>query len=351
MNMTRPQIIRLGVLLVIALASALGVGLSMRASDRLVIKIAFLGSSDDEDYHGAMALKRHVEAALPNQVTVRVYPAGQFCGNERECIEALRAGTLEVLMTTVGGVGNIFGPVQVLDLPYALKEDRVAECVLAGAFVDDLRQGALDAGLAMRLMLISNTGGWRALATTSRPIYGPDDVAGLKLRTTPADIQQRLVQALGASPTPIAFSELYTALATGVVDGTKNSIQDIVGTKLHEHVKFITLDNHAYMAALWWFSETRWRQMPEAFKPAVLAGFQKLKAVTLAIPKQRAAEDLASFKAAGGAVHVPSAAQQAAFTQAAAGLRPWLAQRFGAIWLQRLDAAVGDCRARLANES
>ncbi len=351
MTMAKPQIVRLVVLVLIALISALGVAMSMRAGDRLVIKVAFLGSSDDEDFHGAMALKRHVEAALPNRVAVRIYPAGQFCGNERECIEALRAGTLEVLMTTVGGVGNIFGPAQVLDLPYALRDDRVAECVLAGPFVDALRQGALNAGLAMRLMLISNTGGWRALATTTRPIYGPDDVAGLKLRTTPADIQQRLVQALGASPTPIAFSELYTALATGVVDGTKNSIQDIVGTKLHEHVKFITLDNHAYMAALWWFSETRWRQMPESIKPVLMAGFDKLKTVTLTIPKQRAAADLDSFKAAGGTVHVPNAAQQAAFAQAAAGLRPWLAERFGAIWLQRLDTAVGDCRARLANRS
>ena len=63
---------------------------------------------------------------------------------------------------------------------------------------------------------------------------------------------------LGGNPTPISWPEVYTALATGVVDGTKNGIHDIVSMQLHEQIRFVTLDGHAYMGGLWWYSEASW---------------------------------------------------------------------------------------------
>ncbi|MEZ5834410.1 MAG: TRAP transporter substrate-binding protein DctP [Geminicoccaceae bacterium] len=73
-------------------------------------------------------------------------------------------------------------------------------------------------------MAIGNTGGWRNFATVSKQIRTPADVAGLKIRTIPADIQIEMVKMLGSNPTPIAWPEVYTSLATGVVEGTKNGI-------------------------------------------------------------------------------------------------------------------------------
>ena len=107
----------------------------------------------------------------------------------------------------------------------------------------------------MRLMAISNTGGWRNIANTKKQIRTPNDVNGLKVRTIKADVQIELVKAMGGNPTPISWPEVYTSLATGVVDGTKNGITDIVRMKFHEHWKHITLDGHAYMGALWFLSE------------------------------------------------------------------------------------------------
>ena len=88
----------------------------------------------------------------------------------------------------------------------------------------------------MRLMVISNTGGWRNFATTtSKQIKTPADVeARLKIRTIPAEIQQEMVRQLGGNPTAVAWPEVYTSLATGVVEGTKNGITDIMNMKFPE---------------------------------------------------------------------------------------------------------------------
>lgn len=310
-----------------------------------VISIGILASKDDEDYAGAVALKEHVESRSDGRIAVKIYTSGQFCGGERECIEYLQGGVLDVFMTTFGGFGNFFPEGQAFELPYVFDGNATAECVLDGPIVEDLRTESLSRGLGLRLMTIGNTGGWRDFATVSRPIKTPADLKGLKIRTTPAQLEQEMVRSLGANPTPIAFSELYLALATGVVDGTKNSIQDIVGMRLEEHVKYVTVDNHAYMGAMWWFSDKRWQALPDDLKPIVEEGFGKLQQVTRETPKQRQAEAFERFKAKGGVVHLPTEEERAAFAAAAAPMRDWYVKKYGDEWLKRIDRAVEACAA------
>ena len=165
--MSRGQVLS-GIFLLITLICLGGV-LSSGSGQKpeLTIRIAMLGSSEDEDYDGAMAFKRHVETASSHRLKVELYPSGQFCSTERECIDGLQSGVLQVFMLTTGGFGNLFGPAQVLDLPYAFENDAVAECVLDGPFLEELGQTILEADLGIRFMTTSNTGGWRNL---QRPI-------------------------------------------------------------------------------------------------------------------------------------------------------------------------------------
>ena len=308
------------------------------------VKIGFLGSPEDEDYDGSMVFKNFVESQSNGQVAVEIYPSGQFCGNEAECLENLQAGTLEAYITTIGGFGNVFGPGQVLDLPYMFPSDRVAECVFDGPFVDDLRKGVLAEGIPMRLMVISNTGGWRNFATTNKQIQTPADVEGAKIRTIPAEIQQEMVRQLGGNPTAVAWPEVYTSLATGVVEGTKNGITDIMNMKFPEAgLKYITLDGHAYMGALWWFSDVVWQDMPDDVRRIVFDGFNHLKTVTRAFPMRRQIEAYEAFKEAGGSIYVPSADEKKAFQEASSGMRDWYTGQYGDEWLGKLDAAVADC--------
>ena len=324
--------------------------LTFAATD-YTIKIAFLGSPADEDFDGSMVFKDYVESRSNGRASVEIYPSGQFCGSEKECLENLQAGILEVYIATIGGFGNVYGPGQVLDLPYMFKDDRTAECVFDGPFVDDLRRGVLAENIPMRLMVISNTGGWRNFGTTSKLIKTPEDVKGQKIRTIPAEIQQELVRQLDGNPTPIAWPEVYTSLSTGVVEGTKNGITDIMNMKFPEvGLKNLTLDGHAYMGALWWYSDVAWQTLPDDIRRIVFDGMNHLKTVTRAFPMRRQIEAYQAFKDQGGTIYVPSAEEKAAFQKASSGMRKWYADKYGDEWLVKLDAAVADCTARIDAE-
>ena len=323
-----------------------GLAQSPALAAKYTIKVVFLGNMDDEDYDGSMVLKDFCESRSNGDIEVQIYPGGQLCGNPRECLEALQAGVIEVYMTTLGGFGNLFPEIQVLDLPYMFDDDRVVETVFAGPFLNELRT-AIVGRTGLRLMTVTNTGGWRNIANTKKEVKSPKDLNGLKLRTINSEVQIELVKLLGANPTPIAWPELYTSLATGVVDGSKNGITDIVGMKFHEHIKYITLDGHAYMAALWLMNNDFFMTMPKDMRKIVADGFDNLKNVTTAFPKRRQIEAYEAFKKAGGKIYVPTAAEKAQFVAAAGPLKDWYAKKFGKEWLDRLNAAIKQAKMDL----
>ena len=337
---------RLSLLLIyalVAISSIVGIWRSTTSQAEFTIKAAIQASTQDEDYVGLMAFKEYVEAKSNGRVEVAIYPSGQFCASVPECISNLQQGVLEMFPSTAGGTGNFFGPAQVLDIPYLFKSDRQAECVLDGPIINEMRQTVLDKALGLRLVGVSNTGGWRNFATTNKAIQKPEDLVGQKIRTTPAEIQQELVRALGANPTPISWAELYTALATGVVEGSKNGIQDIIGAKLEEHLKFIVLDGHSYMATLWWFSEPVWQTLPPDIQAIILQGFEKQQAAANNLVATMESHSYQIFEEAGGTIYIPSIKEKEAFKKASTPIREWFIGKFGNRWLDLLEDSVAQC--------
>jgi TRAP-type C4-dicarboxylate transport system substrate-binding protein len=342
------NVLLLRVLLALIVAGcALGIATSRADRAEYTIRVAFLASQDDEDYIGAVAFKESVEHRLGARVSVQIFPSGQFCGSERECIEALQSGILEVHQTTVGGLAGLFGAAQVLDLPYVYADDAVAECVMDGPLLRRIGAAIRDQRLGLRLMTVGNTGGWRSFATTTRRIAAVEDMRGLRIRTLPSALEQEMVRELDASPMPLPFSELYAALGAGLLGGTKNSVQDIVGMKLDDHIRHLFVDRHGYMAAIWWYSEVGWQRLPPDVRAAVEEGFVALARATRAAAKSREAPAFADFARDDRTIDVATAAQRAQFAAATLPLRDWYAERYGKDWLDRLDAAVAQCeRAR-----
>lgn len=330
-----------------ALLSLSCLGSLAQAQETTTLKIGFLGSEEDEDYDGSLVFKSRVESASNGSLAVEIYPNGRFCANEGECSEALLDGRLDIFITTNGGLASWYPPAQFLDLPYLFPNDAVAECVFDGPLTDRLRKAVLEDVGAVRLMAIGNTGGWRNIATTEQQVKSPDDVKGLKLRTIPADIQIKLVEALGGSPTPISWPEVYTSLATGVVDGTKNGITDIVGMQFQDSLKFLTLDGHAYMGAMWWINEGNYQNLSDAEKRIVYEGFQELKWTTREMPKLKSVAALKKFRDAGGEIYTPTDEEKQAFQQAAQPVWAWYEENFGSEWIDAAQSAVKDCETQL----
>lgn len=327
----------------IALMCVVGIYRSGFDKAEFTIKAAIQASTKDEDYVGLMAFKTFIERESNGRVEVQIFPSGQFCGSVPECIGNLQTGVLEMFPSTAGGTGNFFAQAQVLDLPYVFLNDEHAQCVLDGPIFDKIRTTVLKQGLNLRLIGVSNTGGWRNFATSNKPIRSPKDLIGQKIRTTPAPIQQELVRQLGANPTPISWAELYTALATGVVEGSKNGIQDIIGAKLEEHLDYIVLDGHSYMATLWWFSEPVWQRLPADIQGLIVQGFAEQKAAASDLVAREEANSYKIFEAAGGTVYRLSIQEKQAFIDASSGMRQWFINNYGEEWLNVLESSATSC--------
>ena len=306
--------------------SALLAGASVAAqAQEFTIRATANSNENDEDYDGLVVFKNYVEAASNGAIGVELFIGTQLCSNGAECLQGVADGSIDIYISTSGGASGLFPYVQVLDLPYLMADDRIAEHVLSGDFTRTMRDMALeDSGDAIRLMTIGNTGGWRNFANTKRRIAEPGDMDGLKIRTVVADLPQELVRALGASPTPIPWPELFTSFQTGVVEGSKNGITDIMGMKFPDAgLQYVTLDGHAYMGALWWMSNQTFQSMPDDMKTVVVDGFYALQQATFASPKRKSIQAYEDFVAGGGDLYVPTPDQKAAFKEAATPVYSW----------------------------
>ncbi len=304
------------------------IGATVTTADAADYKLRATANSNenDEDYDGLIVFKDYVEKASNGAIEVELFIGTQLCSNGAECLQGIADGSIDIYISTSGGASGIFPYVQVLDLPYLLRDDRIAEEVLSeGTFTRSIRNLALaDSGDKIRLMTVGNTGGWRNFANTKRRVQTPADMEGLKIRTVVADLPQELVKSLGAAPTPIPWPELFTSFQTGVVEGSKNGITDIMGMKFPDAgLKYVTLDGHAYMGALWWMSNDRFMSMPEDMRRVVVDGFAALQQATFASPKRKSIAAYSEFVSEGGDLYVPSPDEKAAFKEAAAPVYDW----------------------------
>ena len=294
-----------------------------------------------DDHVGGLFLKNFIESRSQGRIKVEIYPASQL-GNFRELIEGVQLGTLELANTTVGGMNQFFPQIQVTDIPYMYRDDLVAEKVGQGPFYDDLREAILKKTGNVRLVGVGNTGRWRSFFTTKKQIKSAKDLKGVKMRTINSPLQIEMVKFLGGNPTPVAWGELYTALQSGVVEGTKNAISDVVGKKFHENVKFLCVDEHAYLYGYWWMSNSWLKSLPEDLQALVIDGVKQAAAVQMEFNKYLDIVMTEEFLKSGGTIYVPTAEEKATFQAAKPVIKEWFITNIpdGQLWYDKLAAAV-----------
>ena len=334
----------------LSLVSALMMSGASEAAD-FELTVPHVTSIDSYNHQSLLVFKNFVENHSNGAIKVNIFPSGQLCSTARECLSGVQAGTFDYFQTTIPELANYWEPVGAFDLPYMLRDDRVAECVYDNQdFLADVRKNVLAETGNLRLMMVSNSGGWRNFATTKKQIKSPADIKGLKIRTVPAPIQQELVKALGGAPTPIAWPEVYTALSTGVVDGTKNGIVDITMMKFEESLKYLILDGHAYMGGVWIMNNDRFNSFPDALKRVVVDGVAAQNQFLRVYPKWKEYDAYEAFREAGGTIYTPSAAEKKAFQQTTAPVKDYFikeAGEEGKLWLDRFANEIKACEASL----
>ena len=184
-----------------------------------------------------------VETKSKGEIEVKAFHASKL-GNEREALEGVRMGTIEMATLSSGPVPGFFDPAVVFDIPYLFSSAPAAWKVFDGAFGKTFGEAFLQK-TGVRILAISENG-YRHFTNNSRQVKSPADMKGLKVRTMENPAHIEMVKAMGADPTPIAFGELYMALQQKVVDGMECPVVLIHDMKFYEVQKYMILDGHLY---------------------------------------------------------------------------------------------------------
>lgn len=315
------------------------------------LKFGHVGPATDisDDHVAAVYLKSFLESRSGGRIKVEIYPASQL-GDFRAQVEQVQLGTLEATHTSVGGIGQFFPEIQVLELQYFIPNDLVAEKVARSPMMAEIRDAVLKKTGNVRLLSATNTGRFRSFFTTRKPMYSAADLKGVKMRTVDSPMQIEFTRFLGGNPSPVVWGELYTSLKTNVVEGTKNAATDIIPTNMHDALKFVILDEHSYLWGFNWISDKWLQSLPKDLQELVADGFIQMADVQFQYNKQYEGKSLAEFAKAGGKIHVPTPEQRGTFTAAKPHMRTWFVQKYGATWVEKLEKAVATAEAEIAKE-
>lgn len=191
-------------------------------------------------HQGMLELQRRLAELSGGRLRVELYPSGQL-GGETECLEQVQRGTLAMTKSSTAPLEGFLEEMQVFGLPYLFADDAHFWLVLDGPIGREL----LEKGRAKNLLgLCYYDAGSRNFYTKTRLIETPADLQGLKIRVQNSPVAMKMVEALGGAPTPIAWGELYSALAQGTVDGAENNPPSYVAEKHCEVAPFFSRDAH-----------------------------------------------------------------------------------------------------------
>jgi tripartite ATP-independent transporter DctP family solute receptor len=286
----------------------------------------------------AVVFKHKVEAEAGNRVKVDIFPAGQL-GGERELMEGLRMGTVEMAIASDGPVGGFFAPILVLGIPYAFPSNVVAWRVLDGPFGQELMEN-LRQKIGVRCLAVSENG-FRHFTNNVRPIKRPADMKGLKIRTMENPSHMAIVRALGGDPTPISFGELYSSLQQKIVDGQENPVSVLYMIKGYEVQKYMTLDGHVYNPSFIWINDKVFEKLDPQTKgvfreAAIKASFVKRAGVAVA-----EATRLEEMMKKGLQVYNPTPAEKEAFKKATQQeVIKSIEKKVGKEWIDKMFSSI-----------
>lgn len=243
----------LGLLFVCALST------SADASGPVInIKFSHVVAADTPKGEAAEFLKKELEARSGGRIKVSVYPNSQLY-KDKEAVTALLMGSVQLICPSTSKLTTIVPEFQVVDIPFLFP------------VMDDIHRG-FDGGLGGRLdALLAKKGfrrlaywdsGYKQLGNSVRPVRLPGDVKGMKLRIMSSKVLEDQFRHIGANPQVIAFSEVYTALEQGVIDGQENTWSNTYSQKFHEVQKYITETNHGYLGYVLLTSKMFWNSLP-----------------------------------------------------------------------------------------
>ena len=212
----------------------------------------------DHPVHKAMVfMADRLQEISGGRMTIQIYPSGQL-GSEQQCVELVQIGSLAMTKVSAAVMESFSTDYKVLGLPYLFRSKEHAFRILDGPIGRDI---LLSTEKVWIRGLCFYDAGSRSFYTVSRPIHTPADLKGLKIRVMKSKTALEMVRAMGGSPTPLSWGELYTALQSGVVDGAENNPPSFYTSHHYEVCKYYTLDEHTSVPDVLIINEKIWKRL------------------------------------------------------------------------------------------
>ncbi|MEK6477424.1 TRAP transporter substrate-binding protein [Catalinimonas sp. 4WD22] len=263
------------------------------------------GLSADHSVHKAMVfMAERLEEKSQGKMQLKIYPSEQL-GAERECLEMLQFGSLAMTKVSAAVMESFAEEYKVLGLPYLFESKAHAFKVLDG----EIGQEILQSGEKYWLKGLGfYDSGYRSFYTKERPINTPSDLEGMKVRVMKSNTAIEMVQAMGGSPTPISWGELYTALQSGVVDAAENNPPSFYLSRHYEVCKYYSIDQHTQVPDVFLISQIVWNKLSEEEQQWVLEAAQESVERQRVLWEESEQEAMEAVKAAGVEINYPEKA-------------------------------------------
>ncbi|MET0660030.1 MAG: DctP family TRAP transporter solute-binding subunit [Steroidobacteraceae bacterium] len=308
---------------------------------QIVIQFSHVTAAHTPKGMGAERFKQLAEQRTGHRVKVEIYPNSQLYKDSEE-LQALYLGSVQMLAPSLGKLGltGVHG-FEVFDLPYLIPDRRALERVTDGPVGRALLKRLEPHGF-VGLAYWEN--GFK-LMSANRPLRMPQDFRGLKFRIQSSKILDAQMRQLGAIPQVLAFSEIYQALQTGMIDGSENTASNMFTQKHFEVQSHATLSHHGYIGYAVIVNKRFWEQLPPDIRAELESAMRDATLYVNAVAREQNEAALAAMKASGQIdIHVPTARERAAWAEALRPVQDEMAERVG-------SDLVADIRAAIASET
>lgn len=317
---------------------ALGISNLVHAADEIVIKFSHVVAVDTPKGKASEFFAKRAAELTKGKVKVEVYPNSSLYKDKEE-MEALQIGAVQMLAPSLAK----FGPLgvkefEVFDFPYIF--DDIAD-------LHKITQGPIGAAMLVKLEAKGIKGlsfwdnGFKSFSANS-PIKSPADLKGKKMRIQSSKVLEEEIRSVGGLPQVIAFSEVYQALQTGVVDGTENPISNLYTQKMHEVQKYLTLTNHGYLGYAVIVNKKFWEGLPADVRGQLEQAMKEATVYANKIAQEENDIALEGVKKSGKTtVYAPTKEERMAFKRAMAPVHIKMADRVGNDLLQSIYKETG----------
>lgn len=321
-------------------ATAIAVGLAVPAfAEPIVIKFSHVVAPDTPKGKGAAKFEELAELYTNGAVDIQVYPNSQLYKDKEE-LEALQLGAVQMLAPSLAK----FGPLgvqdfEVFDLPFMFDGYDSLHRVTKGEVGKMLLAKLEDKGITGLAYWDNDL----KIMSANSPLYVPDDFLGLKMRIQSSKVLEAQMNALGAVPQVMAFSEVYQALQTGVVDGTENPPSNMYTQKMYEVQKYATLSRHGYLGYAVIVNKKFWDELPAEVRDGLGKAMDEATDYANGIAKAENDAAIESMKAAGTTeFHELTADELALWQEALLPVSDEMAERIGAETIAAVRAAAAE---------